>query len=123
MSKKTPMNRIIHFEIPANKPEESMLFYQQVFGWKFQQFAGQEYWLAETGAANEAGINGAIIKRRDPAQPLSNSIQVPDMDKALKAIAAAGGQVVVPKTEMPGGSFAFFKDPDGNILGLWEMQA
>ena len=32
------MNRVIHFEIPADDPEKTIAFYRKVFGWKFQQF-------------------------------------------------------------------------------------
>ncbi|MDP9265141.1 MAG: hypothetical protein M3O91_03330 [Chloroflexota bacterium] len=45
----------------------------------------------------------------------------PDMDATLAAIGKAGGQVVIPKTDVMGmgGEFAHFKDPDGNVIGLW----
>ena len=117
------MNRIVHFEIPATDPEKSMAFYQTVFGWKFSSFGDYPYWLAETGDADQPGINGAIMQRRDPAQPMTNSIQVADVQEAIRAIEANGGVLVVPPTPMGTGSFAFFKDPDGNILGLWHVRA
>ena len=34
------MNRPIHFEIPAEKPERAIKFYEQVFGWKFERWNG-----------------------------------------------------------------------------------
>jgi predicted enzyme related to lactoylglutathione lyase len=46
-------------------------------------------------------------------------VQVPDLQAALDRIAAAGGQTVHPPTEVPGIiTFALFKDPAGNLLGL-----
>lgn|GEM_PF-6738077 len=32
-----------------------------------------------------------------------------------------GGRVVVPKTDMGGGSFAFIAAPDGNLIGLQKV--
>jgi uncharacterized protein len=43
------------------------------------------------------------------------------IDDALKQVEAAGGTTVTPRTPIPGmGAFAYFKDPEGNVLGLWE---
>ena len=116
------MNIVIHFEIPAENPEVSMKFYKEIFGWKFNQFTDQPYWLAITGDEKEPGINGAIMKRNHPEQPLTNSIRVADIDKTMQIITEKGGIIVVPKTEIPGmGWFCYFKDPDNNILGLMQM--
>lgn len=48
-------------------------------------------------------------------------IDVDAIDEALGKIEREGGSVVRPRTEIPGmGAFAYFKDPDGNVLGLFE---
>ena len=118
------MNRVVHFEIPASDPDRVMKFYQSVFGWKFNRFGEAEYWIVETGPAAQPGINGAIMKRRDANQPVANSIEVENIDRAVESVAKNGGQIVVPKTTIPAvGYFAFFKDPDENIFGLWHNDA
>jgi uncharacterized protein len=49
------------------------------------------------------------------------TIDVEAIDDALKQVEAAGGTTVTPRTPIPGmGAFAYFKDPEGNVLGLWE---
>ena len=49
------------------------------------------------------------------------TIDVDGIDDALKQIEAEGGTTVTPRTAIPGmGAFAYFKDPEGNVLGLWE---
>jgi predicted enzyme related to lactoylglutathione lyase len=117
-------NRVTHFEIPCDNPEKTVEFFQNVFGWTFQQFGNEPYWLAFTGKEGEPGINGAIMKKRDPAQPLVNSIQVESIDASLEAINKLGGTVVVPKMPVPGmGWLAYFKDPDGNIHGVFQNDA
>ena len=37
------MPRPIHFEIHAENPERAMQFYRTLFGWEFNQWAGQPY--------------------------------------------------------------------------------
>lgn len=100
-----------------------MTFFEKVFNWKFDQFGDQDYWFAKTGEDETPGINGAIIKKRHPDQPVKNSIEVKSIDSSAKQIAQAGGEIVVPKMPIPGmGWLAFFKDPYGNIHGLWEKE-
>jgi uncharacterized protein len=49
------------------------------------------------------------------------TIDVDGIDDALKQVEAEGGSTVTPRTAIPGmGAFAYFKDPEGNVLGLWE---
>ena len=62
------MNRIIHFDIPADVPERAVKFYESAFGWKGQRWEGSmEYWLMTTGPDREPGIDGGIGKRQAPA--------------------------------------------------------
>ena len=60
-------SRVIHFEIPADDPQRAVNFYTRVFDWTFQKWAGpQDYWLVTTGASQEPGINGGLLKRQHP---------------------------------------------------------
>jgi predicted enzyme related to lactoylglutathione lyase len=78
------------------------------------------YYLADTGKETN-GINGAIMQRRDPNQPIVNSIDVPNIDEYMKRVEAAGGVIVVPKmTVATMGYNCYFKDTEGNIHGLWQ---
>ncbi|MBK9285763.1 MAG: VOC family protein [Sphingobacteriaceae bacterium] len=115
------MNRVTHFEIPCDNPEKTIAFFKDVFGWSFQQFGDEPYWIALSGDLTTPGINGAIMKKQDPNQPVANSIMVEDIDQAMIAIENAGGKIVVNKTPIPTvGWLAYFKDPDGNIHGVWQ---
>ena len=67
-------------------------------------------------------INGGMYRRtaETPSAPVI-TIDVDSVDDALKQIESAGGAVVRPRTEIPGlGAFAYFTDPEGNVVGLWE---
>jgi predicted enzyme related to lactoylglutathione lyase len=114
-------NRVVHFEIPCDNPEKTMDFFKEVFNWSFQQFGPETYWIAMTGNEKLPGINGAIMKKKDPQQPIVNSIDVENLDAAITKIEKAGGQIVVSKMPIPTiGWLAYFKDPDGNIHGLYQ---
>lgn len=114
-------NRVVHFEIPCDNPETTMSFFKNVFGWKFQQFGTEQYWTVETGDKGSPGINGGLMKKRDPKQPIVNSIDVENIDKSIKEIESAGGKIVVPKMPVPTvGWLAYFTDPDGNIHGVYQ---
>jgi predicted enzyme related to lactoylglutathione lyase len=115
------MPRVMHFEIPSDNPEKAMDFYRNVFGWGFSRFGEYDYWMTKSDDS-EKGIDGAIMKRMDPAQPVVNSLMVDSVDDFAKKIESEGGQIVVPK--MPIGDFgfvAYFKDLDGNIFGIAEF--
>ena len=116
------MKRVIHFEIAADNPARAIQFYETVFEWKTQKWEGPfDYWLTTTGEDDEPGINGAIKHRAEPQQAVINTIDVPSIDEFLPKIKDAGGEVVMPKTEIPGVGFhAYCKDTEGNIFGLFE---
>ena len=119
---------IIHFEIPANDVEKIRRFYIDLFGWKIDKLPNMEYSIIETvpmdekGNSIRPGVNGGMYKRDAPQQQSVNYINVESVDEYSKKVAALGGQVLVPKTEISGmGWFALAKDPEGNVFGLFEM--
>jgi len=111
------MSKVIHFEIAAEKPERAMQFYESVFGWTFNHYEGQPYWLVKAGKDGEPGINGAIQPRRQQSQPVVNTINVESIDQTVKKIEKNGGVIIVPRTEVPGiGLMVYFKDTEGNVF-------
>lgn len=115
------MPRVIHFEINADDPDKAAEFYQRVFGWKIEKWAGPvDYWLVTTGEDTEPGINGAITRRSDNLTTV-NTIGVDSLDKAVDEVVKAGGGVVQPKAAVPGvGYSAYCRDPEGNVFGLMQ---
>jgi hypothetical protein len=66
-------------------------------------------------------INGGLMKRTAELSVPVVTIDVESIDISLKEIEAAGGSMVRERTEIPGmGAFAYFKDTEGNVVGLWE---
>ena len=125
------MRKVVHFEIPTDDLDRAKDFYGSVFGWRLDTMSmpGGEYTGVTTTSVDEqtqlptepGAINGGMVKRdeRTPAPVIT--IDVDDIDQSLKEIEAGGGSTVTPRTAIPGmGAFAYFKDPEGNVLGLWE---
>ena len=117
------MPRPAHFEIPASDPDRAIAFYSAVFGWTFQKWDGpMPYWLITTGPNEERGINGGLLPRRDPNQPCVNTVTIANMEETLAVVEAHGGVCVVPKMPVPGvGWLAYFKDLDGHMVGVMQM--
>ena len=126
------MGKVVHFEIPADDLDRARTFYGKVFGWRIDTMpmpGGGEYTGLTTTAVDEktmtptepGAINGGMMQR-DAATPAPViTIDVEDIDAALAEIEAAGGSTVTPRTAIPGmGAFGYFKDSEGNVMGLWE---
>jgi hypothetical protein len=124
------MRKVVHFEIPADDLDRARTFYGSVFGWQITHVPDLDYTLVNTVAVDEAtqmpvepgAINGGMFRRSTgmPSAPVL-VLDVDSVDDALKQVEAAGGAVVQPRTEIPGmGAFAYFTDPEGNTLGLFE---
>ncbi len=115
------MPKVSWFELRADDPKRAMKFYEKVFGWKFEKWGDQEYWLATTGEKSEMGIEGAIQPRKPKDPPVVNTINVTNIDEAIKKIENNGGKVVVPKMEVSMmGTLAYFLDTEGNMHGLMQ---
>jgi uncharacterized protein len=126
------MSKVVHFEIPADDLDRAKSFYGTVFGWELQTapMNGGEYTSVRTTDVDEqtqlptepGAINGGMFVRNESTvtTPVI-TIDVDGIDDALKQIEAEGGSTVTPRTAIPGmGAFAYFKDPEGNVMGLWE---
>ena len=118
------MGRVIHFEFGADQPERAVAFYQKVFGWKIEKWAGPiDYWLITTGSESENGIDGAIMARAGGMTTV-NTVAVDSLDDALARVAEAGGKVISEKQVVPGvGYHAYCVDSEGNMFGLMQGDA
>lgn len=110
------MARPNYIELPAADIAASKAFYTKAFGWTLAEF-GPSYAATTTGDV-DVGLQGDASEA--PAAPLP-VIQVDDLDAALDAVTAAGGNIVRPTFAFPGGRRFHFRDPHGNELAV--MQA
>ncbi len=119
------MPRVIHFEIQAEDPERAVKFYRDVLGWEIQKWDGpMDYWLIKTGPKEVPGINGGLMRRHErpgggAALAYVCVVDVLAVDDYVRRAVEAGGQVAMPKSEIPGvGWLAYVKDTEGNTFGM-----
>ncbi|HYY90910.1 MAG TPA: VOC family protein [Candidatus Dormibacteraeota bacterium] len=122
-------SRVVHFEIPADNVERAKSFYKQAFGWDISQYPGMEYHGIVTAETDQqtrmpkavGAINGGMTKRNNEVKSTVITVDVQDIDAALKSIEKLGGKTVQKKQPVADMGFtAYFKDPEGNVVGLWQ---
>ena len=120
--------RVVHFEIPFDDGDRARSFYKEAFDWQIMEMPDMGYTIVMTGPSNDSGptesgfINGGMLSREQGAT--SGPVVVLDVENieaALEKIGGLGGSTVVGKTPVGEMGFAaYFKDPEGNVVGLWE---
>jgi uncharacterized protein len=123
------MPRVTHFEIHADDVNRAVKFYREIFGWKIEQWGGQDYWLVMTGEPGTPGINGGLMQRRGPrpaeGQPVNAfpcTIEVDNIDAYVAKALAAGAKIALPKMPVPTiGWLAYCHDTEGNIFGMMQL--
>jgi uncharacterized protein len=121
--------KVVHFEIPADNLERAKAFYQKAFGWQISQYPGMEYHMVGTTPVDEktqmptepGAINGGMTKRNNEVKNTVITVDVADIDSSLKSIEKLGGRIIQNKQPVADMGFtAYFKDTEGNIVGLWQ---
>lgn len=122
-------NSVVHFEIPADDFERAHTFYNEAFGWSMQHMPEMQYTAVMTTESNDQGmpatpgaINGGMAQRQSPiSEHPTVTIGVDDIDTAFEKISSAGGSPVGEKMQVADmGWAAYFKDSEGNVIGLWQ---
>ena len=120
--------RVVHFEIPFDDGDRARSFYKELFGWQVMEMPDMGYTMVMSGPSDDTGpnesgfINGGMLSREGtPAKGPVLVIDVESIDATLERIQGSGGAVVSPKAPVGEMGFAaYFTDPEGNVVGLWE---
>lgn len=116
---------IVHFEIGGRDAKKSREFYSKLLGWEFEDYGGAQM-VTNIGHRPDGtagmGIGGHInALGHEPHNYVTVYAMVDDLQATLDKAGSLGGKTIVPPTEVPGmGYFAWFSDPDGNVIGLWK---
>jgi uncharacterized protein len=121
-------DKVVHFEIPADDLDRARAFYGEAFGWAIHSIPELDYSTVETTPTDDANmptesgaINGGMMRRQAPITGPVLTIGVADVDASLRRIEELGGKVAIPKQAVADMGFAaYFSDPEGNLVGLWE---
>jgi predicted enzyme related to lactoylglutathione lyase len=116
-------NAISWFELPVQDLARARKFYETLLGapLKAETFTGME--MAIFPYQNGAGVGGALVKdtryRPSPDGAIVYLDTGAGLDGCLKRVEAAGGKVVMPRTDIGDPGFiAMIVDTEGNRVGL-----
>ncbi|MEX0783289.1 MAG: VOC family protein [Dehalococcoidia bacterium] len=111
----TRHGKISYMRIPAADTVALGRFYEKVFGW---QVSGrpEHFSFSDT--------SGEMIGAFEPGTPsppgIVPFIYVGGIDSVIRDIEASGGAVVQPVYDEGGLWVATFRDPGGNVMGVWQ---
>lgn len=111
--------KICYIEMPAGDIRRSAEFYGRVFGWQIRQ-RGDGATAFDDGVGQVSGT--WVIGRNPAATPgLLIYIMVDSVRATLDAIVAQGGEIVQPIGVDAPEITARFRDPGGNVIGLYQQ--
>jgi predicted enzyme related to lactoylglutathione lyase len=113
-----PHGKICYIEIPATDIRRSSEFYAAVFGWQLRERGdGAIAFDDATG-----GVSGTwVMGRPSSGTPgLLIYIWCDSVAQTIEAVVAHGGELVQPIGADAPEITARFRDPGGNVLGLYE---
>lgn len=119
--REAPMRHVHHsidyVEIYVGDVSAAKSFYGDAFGWQFNDYGETYAGIRAPGGDGEVG--GITVGDARGAGPLVLVIS-DDLGTSLDAVRSAGGQVVEGPFDYPGGRRFHFRDPSGNVLGVFE---
>jgi uncharacterized protein len=122
ISEKRPTFRtgkICYIEIPATNIKQSAEFYRRALGWGIRERGDGSTAFDDT--VNE--VSGTWVLGRAPMTEagLMVYVMVADAARAIDGVRAAGGEIVRPVDPGSHEVWAWFRDPAGNIMGIYQQ--
>src|SRR6266487_295476 len=113
--------KICYIEIPTSDIARSADFYRRAFGWQIRERGD-----GSTAFDDTAGeVSGTWVLGRSPASKpgLLVYIMVDSVAATIDVIVANGGEIVQPIGADAPEITARFRDPAGNVIGLYQQPA
>jgi len=111
----TMPNPICHFEIGCRDLAKTKEFFNELFDWKMDD-AGPATFI---GTGDNVGGHITALGH-EPHNYTIFYVKVDDVKAYLERASSLGGKMLVPPVAIPTGTFAWFADPEGNTIGLWQ---
>lgn len=116
---------VSHVAINADDPAATLAFYEAVFGWRFTEaYAG--FFRMEV----DHEVHAVTVQHRrtllpdGPTTGFEVTVSVSDLEAAVDAAIAHGGDVLLQPTVIPGvGELVWLRDPGGNVVGAMAYAA
>jgi predicted enzyme related to lactoylglutathione lyase len=120
------VNAISWFEIPSVDLDRAQKFYETIFDLQLIVMDMPNIKMRMFPLDDMMGVGGAVVDSGGFHKPSATDGPLiylngnPDVQHILDKVTAAGGQIIVPKTEISPeyGFMAVFIDTEGNRIGL-----
>jgi len=110
--------KICYVELPTTNVARSAAFYESALGWKIRK-RGDGRTAFDDGVGE---VSGAFVKGRPPMADVGILVyvMVDSVADTIEKVTAAGGEITQPLGADAPEITARFRDPGGNILGLYQ---
>jgi predicted enzyme related to lactoylglutathione lyase len=113
--------KICYVEMPATNIAHSAEFYEKVFGWSIRKRDNGSTAFDDTTGQ----VSGSWVLGRPPAAApgLLFYVMVDSVATTIELVTANGGELVQPIGADAPEITARFRDPGGNVIGLYQQPA
>lgn len=121
-------NKLSHFAIFIDDIDRAKAFYNKVFEWGFESYGPTDFAQIKSNTDESGQLIGALQDRKyqlteEKVIGFECSINVDDVDAIAELVTTNGGEILMPKTEIPYvGSLIKFRDTEGNIVCAMQYQ-
>lgn len=109
---------IDYVELTVPDLSAARTFYAAAFDWSFNEYGPNYLGIRHPAGGEQGGLAPGEPKPGGPLVVLYSE----DLEATQARVEAAGGKVVVPIFEFPGGRRLHFADPAGNVLAVWSLK-
>ncbi|PRQ03489.1 27 kDa antigen Cfp30B [Enhygromyxa salina] len=110
---------IDYIELQATDLAEAKRFYAAAFGWTFNDYGPGYAGIQGPGGGTGREVGGLAQREEVTSGGPLVVLFSDDLDASVAAVERAGGRIVEPPFDFPGGRRFHFSDPSGNVLGVW----
>ena len=110
-------------DLTVSDRDNAWAFYRDTLGWDVQDSGAEmgHYGMAMVDGKVVAGIGEPPSPDQAPPPAWTTYLATDDLDATLAAVAANGGQVLVPAMDIgEAGRMAVGQDPVGAVFGMWQ---
>lgn len=111
------------FALHVDDVDRARVFYEAVFGWRFEPWGPPGFYLIQTGDDDLPGVQGLMHARQSPRtgtglNGIEANFAVDDVAATAAAVTAAGGTLTYGPATIPTvGTLIRFDDTEGNDIG------
>ena len=113
--------KLDYVEFPARDLKSTQVFFRRAFDWEFEDF-GPDY-----SAFCGQGLDGGFYRTELHSNTQNGSALLvfysEDLEATLAAVEQAGGRIVKPIFDFPGGRRFHFSEPSDNEFAVWSALA